>query len=146
MLPEHRLATLLQQVKQSQIDNCKYHTAPMSPSLYADHLCDRRLFPSEVALELSDLQGEVWQVQFSNDGSRLAACGGSQHVVIWSTDTFAVLQTLDHHDAGIGNISWSPDDSMLVTCSQDKYARLWDPSVRYPHYLGNCPKYLRALS
>lgn len=129
MLPESRLASILQQHKQAQIDTCLYHTEPLSPSLYADHSCDRRNFPSEVALELSDLGGEVWQIQFSNDGRRLAACGSSEHVIIWSTETFAVLQTLDHHEAGVGNIAWSPDDTMLVTCSQDKYARLWNTNA-----------------
>lgn len=129
MLPENRLATLLQQVKQSQIDTCMYHTAPLSPSLYADHLCDRRNFPTEVALELPELAGEVWQVQFSPDGRRLAACGSPDQVIIWSTDTFSVVQTLDHHEGGVGNIAWSPDGTMLVTCSQDKYARLWNANA-----------------
>lgn len=129
MLPENRLATLLQQVKQSQIDTCMYHTAPLSPSLYADHLCDRRNFPTEVALELPDLGGEVWQLQFSHDGKKLAACGSPDQVIIWSTDTFTVVQTLDGHDGGVGNLAWSPDDTMLVTCAQDKYARLWNANA-----------------
>lgn len=126
MLPESRLATLLQQVKQNQIDTCMYHTAPLSPSLYADHLCDRRNFPTEVALELPELAGEVWQVQFSPDGRRLAACGSPDQVIIWSTETFSVVQTLDNHYGGVGNVSWSPNGTMLVTCSQDKHARLWN--------------------
>ncbi|KFA78506.1 hypothetical protein S40288_01454, partial [Stachybotrys chartarum IBT 40288] len=127
MLPENRLAVLLQQVKQSQIDTCLYHTEASSPSLYADHLCDRRNFPTEVGAELSDLDGEVWQVQFSHDGSKLAACGSKDTVVIWETQTFSkVLSLREHGDGGVGNLAWSPDDSMLVTCSQDKRARLWN--------------------
>ncbi|TQV99287.1 WD domain-containing protein [Cordyceps javanica] len=126
MLPENRLAVLLDHVKKSQIDTCLYHTAASSPSLYSDHSCERRNFPTEVALELSDLAGEAWQVQFSHDGSRLAACGSSEAVVIWETTTFAITCILADHEAGVGNISWSPDDTMLVTCSQDHFARLWD--------------------
>ncbi|KAI9158675.1 WD repeat-containing protein [Paramyrothecium foliicola] len=126
MLPENRLAVLLQQVKQSQIDTCLYHTAASSPSLYCDHLCDRRYFPTELALELIDLAGEVWQVQFSHDGTRLAACGSKEVVVIWDTSTYGCVAVLGGHDGGVGNVAWSPDDSMLVTCSQDKHARLWD--------------------
>ncbi|KAK5993297.1 WD repeat-containing protein 26 [Cladobotryum mycophilum] len=128
MLPESRLAVLLQHVKQSQIDTCLYHTAASSPSLYSDHLCDRRHFPSEVALELSDLDGEVWQVQFSHDGTKLAASGSLNFVVIWDTTTFTVTATLPDHgkDAGVCNVAWSPDDSMIVTCSFDKHVRLWD--------------------
>ncbi|KAM3527224.1 hypothetical protein NHJ13051_003036 [Beauveria bassiana] len=126
MLPETRLAVLLDHVKKSQIDTCLYHTAASSPSLYSDHFCERRNFPTEVALELSDLAGEAWQVQFSHDGARLAACGSSEAVVIWETTAFSTICVLADHEAGVGNISWSPDDTMLVTCSQDNFARLWD--------------------
>jgi WD40 repeat protein len=126
MLPEHRLAVLLQQVKQSQIDTCLYHSAASSPSLYCDHLCDRRHFPTEAALELTDLTDEIWQVQFSHDGTKLAACGRKDIVMIWDTWTFTCITILGGHDGGVGNVVWSPDDSMIVTCSQDKYARLWD--------------------
>ncbi|KAM3556118.1 hypothetical protein ARSEF4850_005682 [Beauveria asiatica] len=120
------LSELSNHVKKSQIDTCLYHTAASSPSLYSDHFCERRNFPTEVALELSDLAGEAWQVQFSHDGARLAACGSSEAVIIWDTTTFSTICVLADHEAGVGNISWSPDDTMLVTCSQDHFARLWD--------------------
>ncbi|QUC19588.1 uncharacterized protein UV8b_03829 [Ustilaginoidea virens] len=131
MLPENRLAILLEQVKQSQINTCLYHTAASSPSLYSDHLCDRRNFPTEVVLELHEPKGEVWQVQFSHDGSRLAACGSDDNVLIWETTTFSVvtnlaIQVQKEHASGVASVSWSPDDSMIVTCSLDNHARLWD--------------------
>ncbi|ODA84016.1 hypothetical protein RJ55_02534 [Drechmeria coniospora] len=126
MLPESRLAVLLEQVKQRQIDTCLYHTAATPPSLYSDHFCNRQKFPSVAALELTDLGGEVWQVQFSHDGSRLAASGSLDNVVIWDTNTFAVVGSLADHEMGVGNLAWSPDDALIVTCSQDKLARLWD--------------------
>ncbi|PFH62075.1 hypothetical protein XA68_15166 [Ophiocordyceps unilateralis] len=126
MLPEHRLAVLLEQVKQRQIDTCLYHTAATPPSLYSDHYCDKRNFPAEVAIELTDLVGEAWQVQFSHDGSKLAAGGARENVMIWETKTFTLINALSGHGIGVGNIAWSPDDSLIVTCSQDKIARLWD--------------------
>ncbi|KAK2048898.1 WD domain-containing protein [Colletotrichum somersetense] len=129
MLPENRLAVLLQQVKQSQIDSCLWHTTASSPSLYSDHYCERSHFPTEVALELTDLSGEVWQVVFSHDGQRLAACGDGDTVVIWDLPSFTVSHVLRPHAQGVGGLSWSPDDSMIVTCSQDKYARLWDTAT-----------------
>ncbi|KAF4967161.1 hypothetical protein FSARC_5233 [Fusarium sarcochroum] len=126
MLPENRLAVLLEQVKQSQIDTCLYHTEALSPSLYSDHFCDRRNFPTEVAVEVTDLAGEIWQVQFSHDGKRLAACGSSEHVMIWDSHSFNVLTVLDDHEGGVGNLSFSPDDSMIVSCARDGHARLWN--------------------
>lgn len=127
MLPESRLAILLQTVKQGQIDNCLYHTAASSPSLYHDHSCPRSRFPTEVALELGDLGGEVWQVLFSPDGSMLAACG-DKRAVVWDSK-FDPLLFLDYHPNGTGNIAWSPDSQMLVTCGRDNVARVWSIPV-----------------
>ncbi|KAF5246435.1 hypothetical protein FAUST_1315 [Fusarium austroamericanum] len=132
MLPENRLAVLLEQVKQSQIDTCLYHTQALSPSLYSDHFCDRRWFPTEVALDLVDMNDEIWQVQFSHDGSKLAACGSGRQVIIWDTHTYSVAEILDDHDEGVGNMSFSPDDTMILCCARDGYARLWSTSVSNP--------------
>lgn len=132
MLPEHRLAVLLQQVKDRQIDSCKWHTDPRSPSLYSDHTCDRSLFPDQVLVELAQ-PGEVWQISFSHDGKRLASCGADESIYIWDTTTLELSRKLDgRHKQGVGNIAWSPDDSMLVSCGRDNCARLWDLNVRQP--------------
>jgi WD40 repeat protein len=80
-------------------------------------------------MELEDHSGEVWQVQFSHDGTRLASCGGDGTVIIYEVPSFKILQTLAEHEDGVGSVAWSPDDSMIVTCSQDKRARLWNASV-----------------
>ncbi|KAF4628889.1 hypothetical protein G7Y89_g9261 [Cudoniella acicularis] len=126
MLPEHRLAILLHQVKKNQISNCLYHNTATSPSLYQDHACDRNNFPVHTLLELDKHTGEVWKVQFSHDGSRLASCGEDGTVIIYQVGSFEVLQTLADHEAGVGSLAWSPDDSMIVTCSRDRRARLWN--------------------
>ncbi|KAM0283396.1 hypothetical protein ACHAQH_002519 [Verticillium albo-atrum] len=126
MLPQNRLAVLLDQVKQSQIDNCAWHTSAASPSLYSDHFCDRNRFPNEVALQLTDLTGEIWGIQFSNNGRKLAGFGSNDTVLIWEVPSFNVIRTLGDHVGGCANLSWSPDDSMVVTCGRDKHARLWD--------------------
>jgi WD40 repeat protein len=108
-------------------------------------MCDRDDFPLESALELTDLTGEVWQIQFSHDGSRLAAAGGAEAVIIWDTESFEVRHHLAGHEGGVGNISWSPDDSMMVTCGRDKVARIWDANVsrhRTPELVNNGADYL----
>ena len=129
MLPEHRLAILLQQVKQNQIANCLYHNTATSPSLYQDHTCDRNNFPVRTVIELTKHNNEVWDVQFSHDGTKLASCGGDGSVIIYEVGTWTVLQNLADHEEGVGSCAWSPDDSMIVTCSQDKRARLWNAHV-----------------
>lgn len=129
MLPEHRLAILLHQVKASQIGACLWHSSAASPSLYSDHICDRRHFPTENVLELDDHSDEVWHIAFSHDGTRLASCGSDNQVIIWEVPSFKILHHLKDHEHGVGNVSWSWDDSMLVTCCRDRYARLWDANT-----------------
>lgn len=93
MIPEHRLASLLHQVKQTQISRCLYHNTANSPSLYSDHICDRNQFPLSTIQILKDHDDEVWFVQFSNDGTKLATGSKDNTVIIWdlevSTDSMS---------------------------------------------------------
>lgn len=129
MIPSHRLATLLDQVKQSQINRCLYHNTAAVPSLYSDHICDRANFPLRTMHELDHHTDEVWFVQFSHDGSKLATASRDATVIIYETNTFTVLHRLTSHGKAVAYLSWSPDDSKIISCSQDKKARLWDVSV-----------------
>jgi WD40 repeat protein len=132
MIPEHRLAVLMDEVQRSQAYNCLWHSSEEPSSLYVDHTCSKEDFPREVAHTLKEHRGEVWFVAFSNDGSRLASCGGSEdcRVVIWDTDTFDVIHFLDEHNEGVSSVAWSPNDELLVTCSLDRCARVWETEVR----------------
>ena len=69
MIPDRRLAHLFDQVKQGQINNCLYHNTAASPSLYADHMCERDDFPLRTLAELKAHSDEVWCLRFSNDGT-----------------------------------------------------------------------------
>ena len=129
MISDHRLATLLDQVKHTQIANCLYHNTATSPSLYSDHLCDRSQFPLRTVLELERHLDEVWYLDFSHDGSRLATTGRDRTVVIYHVPSFEVIHTLSVHEDGVTYVAWSPDDSKLISCSQDNRARMWDVHV-----------------
>ena len=129
MLPEHRLAILLQQVKRNQISSCLYHNTSTSPSLYQDHACQPDHFPRYPSKDLTKHTGEVWQVQFSHNGKRLASCGGDGTVLIYDVESWEVLQNLAHSEGGICSLAWSPDDTMMVTVAMDKDAILWNTLV-----------------
>ena len=130
MIPDHRLAVLLDQIKQGQIAKCLYHNPSTLPSLFTDHVCDRTQFPLQTAFELSQSGGEVYCVEFSHNGKRLAASGADGATVIYDTNTFQVRHTLREHTEPVVYIAWSPDDTKLITCSQDHKARVWDTGVR----------------
>jgi WD40 repeat protein len=135
MIPEHRLAILLHETKQGWIQNCLYHNTAESPSLYLDHLCDRSNFPSSCARTLLDHDDEVWFLTFSNNGRYLATAGKDKYVYIYDVDNdFKKVHILAEHQSGVCHISWSPDDTKLITCSRepDCMARIWNTST------GNC--------
>ncbi|RHZ70052.1 hypothetical protein CDV55_107954 [Aspergillus turcosus] len=105
MIPNNRLAILLDHVKQNQIN--------------------QNDFPLRTAVELSQHSDEVWYCQFSHDGSKLVTAGRDRHVYIYDTTNFSVYRQLEKHEEGVAHVSWSPDDTKLITCSQDKKARVW---------------------
>lgn len=135
MIPDHRLAVLLDHVKQNQINQCLYHNTASPPSLYSDHMCDRNNFPLRASIELSQHSDEVWYCEFSHDGTKLATASLDHSVIIYDTSTFAVLHKLTDHDGPVAHATWSPDDSKLITCSQDKKARVWDVEVRIVSFI-----------
>lgn len=132
MIPEHRLAYLLDEVKQSWISNCLYHNTATSPSLYVDHTCDRNDFPMKPYLELRNHKDEVWYLKYSHDGSKLASASKDNTVVIYDTTNYKPLFHLSEHDAGVAYVAWSPDDTKLITCcaNQESSAKIWDMKVR----------------
>jgi len=126
MIPEHRLITLLDQVKQTQINNCLYHNTSASPSLYSYHMCDRAQFPLKVVLELNQHSDEVWYLDFSHDGSKLITTSRDRTAIIYETSNFTVLQKLTDHQGAVAHAVWSPDDSKIITCSHDQKARVYN--------------------
>lgn len=121
MIPEHRMAELLTQVKEASIRNCPYHNTRRWPSLYTDHVCDRDDFPLDTVCELDRHTDEVWFIAFSNDGTRLATASKDSIVVIYETQSFQILHILSGHKGAVGYLAWSPDDTKLITCSQITY-------------------------
>jgi WD40 repeat protein len=80
----------------------------------------------------------VWQVQFSNDGRRLASCGIDGTVIIYDVESWDVLQSLASSEGGICSLAWSPDDTMMVTAAMDKDAILWNTLVSKSNQRDGC--------
>jgi WD40 repeat protein len=75
-------------------------------------------------------RNEVWEVCFSHDGTKLASSGAEKIAIIYDVDNaFSILNRLEGHGAGIAAVAWSPNDTKLVTCSQDFTAKMWDTEV-----------------
>jgi hypothetical protein len=75
---------------------------------------------------------ETWIVAFSHNGKYLAVGLSTGKVEIRDVYSSGFLCVLHYHRHGIASISWSPDDSRLVTCSLDNSAKLCEIKVRRP--------------
>lgn len=141
MIPEHRLAVLLDQVQEQQVRQCLYHNTTDPPSLYHDHVCDSEDFPLHVYQELKEHQDEVWYLEFSNNGSMLASAGKDNKVIVYNTTNWRPLwhfqegHDIGPNESGICYIAWSPDDRYLLSCSQAKEIVLYD--TRNGHKIGS---------
>lgn len=144
MIPGHRLAVLLDQVQQNQINQCLYHNTVIPPSLYYDHACEQDDFPLDTLVELHDHTDEVWYIDFSHDGSMLASASSDNSIIIYDTVRWKrVLRLADHH--GIGDVmgvcyvSWSPNDQYLLSCSRGNDLIVYDIKVSLCHYIHLAP-------
>jgi WD repeat-containing protein 26 len=131
MLPEHRLATLFDEVKNSWIQQCTYHNTADSPSLFVDHTCSRGDFPQTISTVLKDHGDEVWFLAFSPDGRWLATAGKDCKVIIYRVAGFVKWHEFQEHKAGVCYVAWSPDSTKLITCGKegDNSAIVWDIAV-----------------
>lgn len=127
MIPDRRLAVLLDQVKTHQINDCFYHNTADSPSLYSDHKCDRSMFPSKMTIDLQHHTDEVWFLQFSHDGTKLASASKDRMIYIYDTRSFNILKKFTHQNY-VAYLAWSPDDKKLISCAHDR-AQVWDVEV-----------------
>lgn len=129
MVPERRLEHLVETTVASQIDCCLYHNSPGPVSLYADHCCGRDQIPTETVQILTAHRNEVWFVQFSNSGEYLASASSDCTAIIWKVlpnGGFTIKHTLQSHQNPVSFVSWSPNDTMLLTCGNVEVVKLWD--------------------
>lgn len=140
MIPESRLTTLLDRSRQIQVDECLYHTSSIPISfLIPDHKCPRSVFPLHTSHVLREQNDEVWHVQFSPSGRFLASTGASGLIVIYDARTMRVIHIMNRRtpeeigrddkknvQKGVTYMTFSPDESTLMTCSQENTIVHWD--------------------
>ncbi|GLT87167.1 hypothetical protein SLE2022_052650 [Rubroshorea leprosula] len=133
MIPERRLEHLVERALDVQRDACMFHnTLDSDLSLYSDHQCGRNRIPSQTLKILQTHRDEVWFLQFSHNGKYLASSSKDCSTIIWEVKEngqVALKHSLSGHQKTVLTVSWSPDDSQLLTCGQDKVIRRWDANA-----------------
>lgn len=56
-------------------------------------------------------------------------CGKINQTVLTTLQNFEPILQLSEHAKDVTYVDWSPDDTRLVSCSQDKTAKLWNITV-----------------
>jgi WD40 repeat protein len=68
---------------------------------------------------------DVWDAQWSPDGSTIATTSYDGTARIWDAATAEQLLAMEH-PAGVRFLAWSPDGTRIVTTCQDRFARVWE--------------------
>jgi WD40 repeat protein len=86
---------------------------------------------STMPAEKAKLEGHgdaVWSVAFSRAGL-LASCGADRKILLWNEEG-QLQATLEGHRDWVGDVTFSPDGSLLASASHDRTARLWNVADR----------------
>ncbi|XP_019864282.1 PREDICTED: WD repeat-containing protein 26-like isoform X1 [Amphimedon queenslandica] len=125
MLPSRRLSYLLRQSLQLQVQQCPFHYEDNDLSTYSlltDHICSRTHFPSEAVHTLKEHSDEIWFLQFSHDGTRLASGCKDGQIFIWAIEPSErpkKSHSIKAQPSGVTVLQWSPDDSLLLCCGAE---------------------------
>uniref|UniRef100_A0A7S3XDX8 Uncharacterized protein n=1 Tax=Picocystis salinarum TaxID=88271 RepID=A0A7S3XDX8_9CHLO len=133
MLPDRRLESLLSDARRFAIAKCAYHNVQESDvSLLVDHVCRKEdVLPTRQVAILDGHRDEVWHVQFSHDGTKLATASKDGSACVWHLDPESrppravLVHRLEGHVLPLSYVSWSPDDRWLVTAANDGRVKLW---------------------
>ncbi|GJP30339.1 hypothetical protein CLOM_g751 [Closterium sp. NIES-68] len=99
--------------------------------------------PSRLAT-LCDHFGAVSSVRWSHNGLHLATAADDQTVHVYgrregrgsvvfgemgapNVENWKLMHTLRGHTGEVVDVDWSPDDSLIATCSLDSTVRIWQP-------------------
>lgn len=137
LLQENRLENLLcQNIEQQKRLHMFPYTRQSTISLLEDMEHCKERVPNKILHRLEGHSDEVWFVQFSHRGVYLASASKDTTVIIWKVEALlqgqcsssddVIFHKLQGHTKMISFLSWSPDDSRLLSCGSDHTIRLWN--------------------
>ncbi|MDP2208951.1 MAG: WD40 repeat domain-containing protein [Bacteroidota bacterium] len=83
-------------------------------------------FPQKDFLKSNDFESRIHCVKYSPNGKLIAGGLGEGDIVLWETDQYTPIATLKGHFLPVLSVSFSRDNSLLVSGSSDQTIRLWD--------------------
>ena len=68
----------------------------------------------------------IWNIEQSQDGSKLATAGWDGIARLWDAGTGEMLLEFAHAGGRVEDIKYSPDEKRLITAGEDRTVRVWD--------------------
>ncbi|MCQ3931341.1 MAG: hypothetical protein DPW16_12865 [Chloroflexi bacterium] len=102
------------------------HSLEQAYTLEGENALHRALPELHIIRTLEECPSLVWGVDYSPDGTRIAAGCWDGNVYIWDAQTGDLLHTLKGHTDKVHSVAYSPDGKYLVSGSFDATAKIWD--------------------
>ena len=94
----------------------------------------------EASATLQGHQGQVTDVAYAPDGSRIASASADGTIRVWATDGGKKALVLRGHAGPVRSVCFAPSGSRLASAADDGTARVWDLTTEKP------PSVLSVLS
>eukprot|EP01025_Chloroclados_australasicus_P043587 TRINITY_DN4675_c0_g1_i5.p1 TRINITY_DN4675_c0_g1~~TRINITY_DN4675_c0_g1_i5.p1 ORF type:complete len:572 (+),score=90.82 TRINITY_DN4675_c0_g1_i5:87-1718(+) len=91
-----------------------------------ENLTMMSMLPSSQMRELDAHPGACFGLSFNRNGAYVASCGIDRVVKTWDPDSGTHYNTYTGVQAGINDVSFSEDSSLVLGASTDKSVRVWD--------------------
>ncbi len=82
-----------------------------------------------ILFELNDNNAITREVEFSPDGSTLAAGNSQGRVSLWNPVNGSFVRSLTGHTLAVTALEWSPDGTIVAAGSRNATVRLWDSTT-----------------
>ncbi len=76
-------------------------------------------------LRLRNQELEIWNVEYSPDGKRLAS-SRQNDIFIWDVESGKLISCMRGHTANITSMCFGPDGKWIISASTDRTVRSWD--------------------
>jgi WD40 repeat protein len=91
----------------------------------------------QLIADLGTMSDEMFDVEFSPDGTKLAACGADRTIRVYDVTERKELRRIEAHADWVMAVAWSPDGTKLASAGRDKSAKVIDAAtgsvlVTYP--------------
>jgi WD40 repeat protein len=80
----------------------------------------------DTVADLGTMSDEMFDVEFTSDDQRLAACGADRTIRVYDVAERKELRTIEAHADWVMAVAWSPDGGKLASAGRDKAAKVID--------------------